>query len=112
MNLFDRPWVCKIAGTHKPDPATLMYRETDPGFPCPNPGDYRRIEWDREHHHERYAKCIRCDDEISYARWFDWWGEKARFKGVREWLDAKDADKIEPCASNPNYYDIIKNRPL
>ena len=112
MNLFNKPWVCKMAGTHKPDPATLMYRERDPGWPCPDPRTIARLDWDREHYYERHAKCIRCDVDISYARFFDWWGEKARFvdNNIREWLDEKDADKIEPCASNPEYYNIISKR--
>ena len=112
MNLFNKPWVCKLLGSHKPDPKTLMYRERDPGWPCPEPNTLPRFDWDREHYYERHAKCIRCDEEISYARFFDFWGEKARFvdNNIREWLDEEDATSITPSADNPDYYNIISKR--
>ena len=37
-------WTCKLLGSHKPDPKTLMYREIEPDFPCPEPMDIRRFE--------------------------------------------------------------------
>ena len=105
-------WTCKLLGSHKPDPKTLMYREIEPDFPCPEPMDIRRFDWDRARHYERYAKCIRCDEDISYARFFDFWGEKARFvdNNIRKWVEEKDADKITPSADNPEYYNIISKR--
>ncbi len=73
-------WICKLLGNHKPDDAVTEYRKRDDSD---NPPFYSN------YHYEQYSTCVRCGEEISYVRFFNFWGTKDRLdKGnFREWLD-------------------------
>lgn len=82
-------WICKFLGDHKPLRSGEHHRVRN--------GDWDPVyEKMNNHHFERYTTCVRCETEISYARWFNWWGDKARIEDLgREWLEKEDADKVE-----------------
>lgn len=87
-------WICKFL-EHKPDRDSNHYRERTPNWAYPMHNIAARSDWNEENHFENYSTCVRCKTEISYVRWFNWWGDKDRVTDVgRVWLDTADADKI------------------
>ncbi len=92
-------WICNLI-EHKPNREDEHYRERMPNYPFPEKNIALRVEWNKEFHYERYTTCTRCDTEISYVRWFNWWGDKDRVTDVgRDWLEKEDADRISLSAS-------------
>jgi len=77
-------WICKFIGNHKPDAAKTKYRErTDTDNP----------PFHENYHFEQYSTCSRCSEEISYARYFGWWGSKDRITELgREWLEESESE--------------------
>jgi len=73
-------WICKFLGDHKPNRDKEHYRERHGEI-----DDHGH--WD--HHFERYTTCVRCEKEIIYVRFFNFWRTKAdHAKGnFGEWLD-------------------------
>lgn len=87
-------WFCKFL-EHKPDRDGEHHRERIPNWPYPMHDIAARADWDKELHFENYTTCIRCKEEISYVRWFNWWGDKKRVEDIgREWCDLSDKVKI------------------
>ena len=82
--------MCKFLGTHKPDPAVTRYRERQ---------DSDNPPFHENYHFEQYSTCSRCGEEISYARFFNWWGSKARFidNNIREWLEESEETSPRSC---------------
>lgn len=87
--------MCKYL-EHKPNHETIESRECMPDWPFPEKNIAARVDWDHEYHYERYTTCTRCDEEITYVRFFNFWSTKVNLaeRNLREWLDREDATKI------------------
>jgi len=74
----------------------MTSRERMPDWAFPEHNIAARVDWNNEHHYERYTTCVRCGKEITYVRFFNFWRTKADLveRNLREWLDAEDATKI------------------
>ena len=96
-----RLWKCRWFD-HTPNHTTMERRERMPDWPYPGLNTAACVDWNREHHYERYTTCLVCDKEITYVRWFNFWGTKTRLvdRNIREWLDREDADKVEVYDEN------------
>ena len=88
-------WMCKYF-EHKPNSETMTSREKMPDWPYPEQNIAARVDWDREHHYERYTTCTRCSEEMTYVRWFNVWHTKVELaaKNLREWLDLDEVTRV------------------
>jgi len=87
-------WMCKFF-EHKPNRETMESRELMPDWPFPEHNIAARVDWEADYHHERYTTCVRCGEEISYMRFFNWYGNRARVEATgRLWLERKDATSV------------------
>lgn len=85
-------WMCRCFG-HKPNRETLESRERMPDWPYPEKNIAARVDWEADYHYERYTTCMRCNEELTYVRFFDVWKTKPELaeRIGREWLNREDA---------------------
>ena len=88
-------WKCNVFD-HKPNRDAVESRERMPDWPFPEENIAARVDWKHEYHYERYTTCMRCDEEITYVRFFNIWRTKAELidRNLREWLDREDATNV------------------